>query len=278
MKTEKNNAVAKKNKQTQTAKKLTKKQEVKKAVILCGGKGTRMMPYTKSQPKEMIPVQTTPLLQVIIDQVIEAGIKEIFIIISDSKECIINHFTDMYPKIKISYAIQHKMEGTGPATMIAKDFINGEPFLLIFPDELMLEQNPYKILINDFNKHQTAVLSSYRIPLEVAYRYGIIIPKKGKEIKGIIEKPKTNPPSNFASLGTYILVPEVLNYIREHKDGEGEICIVDAINKLPKLRHVELTGKRFDLGSPLGFVQATTYTALKNMPEFKDWVKDLLKE
>ena len=121
-------------------------------------------------------------------------------------------------------------------------------------------------------------MSSYQIPLELAYRYGIIIPKKGNDIKGIIEKPKDNPPSNFASLGTYVLVPEVLDFIREHKDGEGEICIVDAINKLPKLRHIELTGKRFDLGSPLGFVQATTYTALKNIPEFKDWVKDLIKE
>ena len=255
-----------------------KKQEIKKAVILCGGKGTRMMPYTKSQPKEMIPVLTTPLLQIIIDQAIEAGIKEFFIVISDSKECIINHFNGLYPKVKISYARQSVMEGTGPATMIAKDFIDHDPFLLIFPDELMLEQNPYKTLINDFNKHQTTVLSSYQIPLEVAHRYGIIIPKKGKNIKGIVEKPKTNPPSNLASLGTYILVPEVLDFIREHKDGEGEICIVDAINKLPKLRHVELTGKRFDLGSPLGFAQATTYTALKNIPDFKDWVKDLLKE
>ena len=86
------------------------------------------------------------------------------------------------------------------------------------------------------------------------------------------------PPSNFASLGTYVLVPEVLNFICEHKDGEGEICIVDAINKLPKLRHVELTGKRFDLGNPLGFAQATTYATMKANPEFKDWLKDLIKE
>lgn len=254
------------------------KQEIKKAVILCAGKGTRMMPYTKSQPKEMLPVQTTPLLQLIIEQVIEAGVKEIFIVISDSKECIVNHFNGMYPDIKISYAKQLKMEGTGPATMIAKDFIGRDPFLLIFPDELMLEQNPYKVLIDDFNKHQTTVLSSYKIPLEVAYRYGIIIPKEGNEIKGIIEKPKDNPPSNFASLGTYVLVPEVLDFIREHKDDEGEICIVDAINKLPKLRHVELTGKRFDLGSPLGFAQATTYATYKSIPEFKDWLKNLIKE
>ncbi len=254
------------------------KQEIKKAVILCAGRGTRMMPYTKSQPKEMLPVQTTPLLQLIVEQVIEAGVKEIFIVISDSKECIINHFNGMYPDIKISYAKQLKMEGTGPATMIAKDFIKNDPFLLIFPDELMLEQNPYKVLIDDFKEHQTSVLSSYKIPLEVAYRYGIIIPKEGNEIEGIIEKPKTNPPSNFASLGTYVLVPEVLNFIREHKDDEGEICIVDAINKLPKLRHVELTGKRFDLGNPLGFAQATTYATYKAIPEFKDWLKDLIKE
>ena len=254
------------------------KQTVKKAVILCAGKGTRMMPYTKSQPKEMIPVQTTPLLQLIINQTIEAGIEEIFIVLNDSKECIINHFNGMYPNIKISYAKQVKMEGTGPATMIAKDFINKEPFFLIFPDELMLEQNPYKTLIDDFNQHQTTVLSSYQIPLEVAHRYGIIIPDKGNEIKGIIEKPKDNPPSNLASLGTYVLVPEVLNYISEHKGDEGEICIVDAINKLPKLRHIELTGKRFDLGSPIGFAQATTYTACKEIPEFKEWLKDLIKE
>ena len=255
----------------------TKNQSVRKAVILCAGKGTRMMPYTKSQPKEMLPVQTTPLLQLIIEQAIEAGIKEFFIIISDSKECIVNHFKDMYPDIKISYGKQIKMEGTGPATMIAKDFIGKDPFLLIFPDELMLEQNPYKVLIDDFNQHHTTVLSSYQIPLEVAYRYGIIIPKKGNEIKGIVEKPKDNPPSNFASLGTYVLVPEVLDYVREHIDGEGEICIVDAINKLPKLRHVELTGKRFDLGNPMGLAQAMTYATLKAHPEFKTWLQDLIK-
>ncbi|MCM1403887.1 MAG: sugar phosphate nucleotidyltransferase [Prevotella sp.] len=255
-----------------------KNQNVKKAVILCAGKGTRMMPYTKSQPKEMLPVLTTPLLQIIIDQVVEAGIKEIFILISDNKECIVNHFNGLYPDVKISYGRQVKMEGTGPATMIAKDFINHEPFLLIFPDELMLEQNPYKVLIEDFNRHHTSVLSSYQIPLELAHRYGIIIPKKGNEIKGIVEKPKSNPPSNLASLGTYVLVPEVLDFVREHIDGEGEICIVDAINKLPKLRHIALTGKRFDLGSPLGFVQATTYATYKAIPEFKPWLQDLLKE
>ena len=255
-----------------------KVQNIRKAVILCAGKGTRMMPYTKSQPKEMLPVRTTPLLQLIIEQVIEAGIKEIFIVISDNKECIVNHFNGMYPDVKISYGKQLKMEGTGPATMIAKDFINHEPFLLIFPDELMLEQNPYKVLIDDFNQHHTTVLSSYQIPLEVAYRYGIIIPKKGNEIKGIVEKPKDNPPSNLASLGTYVLVPEVLDYVREHKEGEGEICMVDAINKLPKLRHVELTGKRFDLGNPMGLAQAMTYTTLKANPEFKNWLQDLIKE
>ena len=255
-----------------------KNQAVRKAVILCAGRGTRMMPYTKSQPKEMLPVQTTPVLQLIIEQVIEAGIQEIFIVISDSKECIVNHFNGMYPNVKISYGRQLKMEGTGPATMIAKDFINREPFLLIFPDELMLEQNPYKVLIDDFNQHHTTVLSSYQIPLEIAHRYGIIIPKQGNAIQGIVEKPKDNPPSNLASLGTYVLVPEVLDFIREHTDGEGEICIVDAINKLPNLRHVELTGKRFDLGNPMGFAQATTYATLKASPEFKGWLKDLIKE
>ena len=101
-----------------------KKQNIRKAVILCAGKGTRMMPYTKSQPKEMLPIQTTPVLQIIVEQVVEAGIKEIFIVISDNKECIINHFKDLFPDVKISYGKQLKMEGTGPATMIAKDFIN----------------------------------------------------------------------------------------------------------------------------------------------------------
>ena len=196
----------------------------------------------------------------------------------NNKECIVNHFNGMYPDVKISYGKQLKMEGTGPATMIAKDFINHEPFLLIFPDELMLEQNPYKVLIDDFNKNHVSVLSSYQIPLEVAYRYGIIIPKKGNAIKGIVEKPKENPPSNYASLGTYILVPEVLDYVREHSEGEGEICIVDAINKLPNLRHVELTGKRFDLGNPMGLAQAMTYATLKAHPEFKSWLHDLIKE
>lgn len=257
---------------------MEKARPIKKAVILCGGKGTRMMPYTKSQPKEMLPVITTPLLQRIIEQVIEAGIKEIFIVISDNKECIINHFNGLYPDVKISYGKQAVMRGTGPATMIAKKFIDHQPFLLIFPDELMLGQNPYQVLIDDFNQHQTTVLSSYRIPLADAHKYGIIIPANDQDpqvIKGIIEKPKDNPPSDLASLGTYVLMPEVLDYINEHNQDGKEICIVDAINKLPHLRHIELTGMRFDLGSPLGFAKANTYVALQELPEFKQWIKEL---
>lgn len=249
--------------------------KVTKAVILCGGKGTRMMPYTKSQPKEMLPIMTTPLLQKIIEQVVETGINDIFIVISDNKECIVNHFNGLFPNVKISYCRQTKMEGTGPATLLAKDFIADQPFLLIFPDELMLEQNPYKVLLDDFDQHQTTVLSSYRVPLKDTHKYGIIIPKEGNTIKGIVEKPKDNPPSDLASLGTYILMPEVLGYIKEHTDGEGEICIVDAINKLSNLRHVELTGKRFDIGSPIGFAKAITYVAMQELPEFKDWLKEL---
>lgn len=253
------------------------KQNVKKAVILCGGRGTRMMPYTKSQPKEMLPVQTTPLLQKIVEQVVEAGIKEIFIVISDSKECIVNHFNGLFPDVTISYGKQLKMEGTGPATLLARDFIGNQPFLLIFPDELMLDQNPYQVLIDDFNKHHVTVLSSYQIPLADTHKYGIIIPKKGNEIAGIVEKPKDNPPSNLASLGTYILTPDVLDYIEEHNSTGKEICIVDAINKLGKLRHVELTGKRFDLGSPLGFAKVNAYVALRNLPDFKTWIKEQLE-
>lgn len=250
---------------------------INKAVILCGGRGTRMMPYTKSQPKEMLPVQTTPLLQKIVAQVVEAGIKEIFIVISADKECIINHFNGLFPEVKISYGRQTKMEGTGPATLIAREFVDNQPFLLIFPDELMLDQNPYQTLINDFKANQTAVLSSYKIPLADAHKYGIIIPKNGNEITGVIEKPKTNPPSNFASLGTYILTPDIFDFIKEHNSDGSEICIVDAINKLPRLRHVELTGKRFDLGSPLGFAKANAYVALQTLPEFKNWLKELLE-
>ncbi len=246
---------------------------VRKAVILCAGRGTRMMPYTKSQPKEMLPILTTPLLQKIIEQIAEANIKEIFILITKEKECIIKHLDNLFPEIKITYDFQTQMQGTGPATMIAKEFVNNEPFLLIFPDELMLDENPYKILVEDFEENNSAVLSSYKIPLEDAHRYGIIIPKEGNNIKGVIEKPKDNPPSDLASLGTYLLTPDVFDHIENNYLGE-EICIVDAVNLLPNLRHIELMGKRFDLGNPLGFAKANAYVALQTYPEFKDWIKE----
>ncbi len=252
------------------------KQTIKKAVILCGGYGTRMLPYTKSQPKEMLPILTTPALQLIIEQAIDAGIKEFFVVISAKKESIVNHLKDSFPTVKISYGIQDKMEGTGPATMVAKEFINHEPFLLIYPDELVLEQNLYQTLINDFKQHQASVLSAYQIPLSDAKKYGILIPGKGNNTKGIIEKPQGTPPSNLASLGTCILIPEILDLIKEHSTDGHEVFLIDAINQLTILRYVEITGKRFDLGNPLGFAKANTYVAMQKLPDFKTWLKENL--
>lgn len=252
------------------------KKTVKKAVILCGGYGTRMMPYTKSQPKEMLPISTTPALQLIIEQAINAGIKEFFIVISPNKETIVNHLKDLFPTVKILYGMQYKMKGTGPATMVAKDFVGNEPFLLIYPDELVLEQNLYQILINDFKKHQATVLSTYQIPLSDAKRYGILIPDEGDNAKGIVEKPQGTPPSNLASLGTCVLVPEILDLISKHSADGHEVFLIDAINQLPKLRYIEITGKRFDLGNPLGFAKANTYVAMQKFPEFKTWLKENL--
>jgi UTP--glucose-1-phosphate uridylyltransferase len=252
----------------------TAESGLRKAVILCAGKGTRMLPYTKAQAKEMLPVMTKPLLQVIIEQVKEAGITEILLVISREKECIKKHFDEP----DIGYVCQTEMKGTGPATLLAEDFVAGEPFLLIFPDELMLEQNPYKVLAEDFNRHRLPVISTCKIPIEDAHRYGIIIPASGDEIKGIVEKPQQNPPSNFASLGTYILTPDIFKHISAEvgrgSAHKGEVCIADVIHCLPKVRHRELTGKRFDLGSPVGFAKVNIYSALKEYPELKDWVKE----
>lgn len=252
------------------------KQTIKKAVILCGGYGTRMKPYTKSQPKEMLPVLTTPLLQLIMEQAVEAGIKEFFIVISNNKENIVNHLKGLFPTVKISYGKQEKMEGTGPATIVAKEFINREPFLLIYPDELVLEQNLYQVLIKDFEQHQVSVLSAYQIPLSDANKYGILIPSNGNHIKGIIEKPQNTPPSDLASLGTCVLVPEILDLIKEHSTDGREVFLIDAINQLTDLRYVEITGRRFDLGTPLGFAKANAYVAAQTLPEFKTWIKGIL--
>lgn len=250
------------------------KHTITKAVILCGGYGTRMLPYTKSHPKEMLPILTTPALQLIIEQAIDAGIKEFFIVISPNKESIVNHLKDMFPAVKIFYGLQNKMEGTGPATMVAKDFIGREPFLLIYPDELVLEQNLYQTLINDFNQNQSSCLSAYKIPLSDAKKYGILIPDGKNRTKGIVEKPQGTPPSNLASLGTCVLVPEILDLIGEHSADGHEVFLTDAISKLPNLRYVEITGKRFDLGNPLGLAKANAYVAMQKLPDFKIWLKE----
>jgi UTP--glucose-1-phosphate uridylyltransferase len=245
--------------------------ELTKAVVLCAGKGTRMLPYTKVQPKEMLPVMTKPLLEIIIEQIKESGITDILLVINSNKECIRKHFGEDH----IQYVYQLEMRGTGPATILARDFVGKEPFLLVFPDELMLEQNPYKVLVDDFNKNHVPVISTCKIPLEDAHRYGIVIPKKGEEIAGIIEKPKENPPSNYASLGTYVLTPDIFEYIQDY-DGKKEVNLPDALNYLPRLRHKELTGKRFDLGNPVGFSKANIYSALNAYPELKEWIKELI--
>lgn len=264
-------------------------KKITKVVIPVAGKGTRFLPITKTISKTLLPIIDKPVIQYLIEEAIDAGIKEALIIIGPNQKDVIDYFDtnseyvnnlngkvykeieeikNIKQKIKINYVIQENARGLGDAVYYAKDFANGEDFALILGDDLVYQNDEqvYGIgsLCKYYEKESCYYLGINEVPFDKTYKYGIVSPKEMVseyfEINGIIEKPKDNPPSNMACVGRYILTNNIFEYITKTQIGYGgELQLTDAIGlalQNNKIIAATFKGIRYDVGSKQGFVDA----------------------
>ena len=292
-------------------------KKIRKAVIPAAGLGTRVLPATKAQPKEMLVIVDKPALQYLVEELVEAGIEEILIITGRNKVSIENHFDYSYELEKtleekgkkdllkvvnnisemsnIYYVRQKKPLGLGHAISCAEAFVGDEPFVVLLGDDIIYtdkdkEQNPVtKQLVDKYNELQGGtILGVQEVPHENVSKYGIIKPlkqidEKTVAVEDFIEKPSVNEaPSNLAALGRYVLEPKIFSYLKRTKPGKGgEIQLTDAIlamkNDGEKLYAYNFDGLRYDTGDKFGMFVANVEFGLRH-EELKDKVKDYLKD
>ncbi len=258
---------------------------VKKAVIPAAGYGTRNLPITKVLPKEMFPIGGRPAIDFIIEEAEKAGITEVLIILSRTKTMIMDYYdrsleletfleyknkTELLDKIKlpnvqIQYVRQPFANGLGDAIKLAKPFVGNDPFAVLLPDEILLAKNKPALskMIQTYQKSGSSVLGVQREEEKALKNYGVISGveiKKGLfQLNDIIEKPQTNPPSNYAVIGRYILKANIFDYLDKQKLGVNkELQLTDAIKEMiteEKVYGLELNGQRFDLGKQSDYLR-----------------------
>lgn len=283
--------------------------KVKKAIIPAAGLGTRFLPATKAQPKEMLPIVDKPTIQYIIEEAVASGIEEILIITGRNKKCIEDHFDksvelemeleknnknellelvqDISDMVDIHYIRQKEPRGLGHAIRCAKAFVGNEPFAILLGDDIVYNnQKPcLKQLIECYNEYKTSILGVQTVDKEDVSKYGIVdgilIEDRVCKVKGLVEKPSVDEaPSNTAILGRYIVTPKIFDILDNTKPGKGnEIQLTDALLELIKeeaMYAYNFEGKRYDVGDKLGFLEATVEYALRK-PEIRDDFINYLK-
>ena len=282
---------------------------VKKAIIPAAGLGTRFLPATKSMPKEMLPIIDTPVIQYVVEEAIDSGIKDIIIITGRGKRAIEDYFdespelemylskknsTDLLKLVRdvsslvdIHYIRQKEPNGLGDAVLRAEKHIGEEPFAVLLGDDIIVNDNPCTAqLIENFAKYEKSIIAVEEVSYEKLSSYGII---KGKPIddslyllEDIIEKPTPMAAfSNIGAVGRYIFTPEIFDCIRSAGTGfKSEIQLTDGIRLLNKYQDVyafKFKGVRFDTGDRLEYIKAIINFALKN-ENLKENIIEYLKE
>lgn len=273
--------------------------KVKKAILPVAGKGTRVMPLTLHQPKAMIAIADKPMIHYVIDEMIVAGIKNIILVINP-KQLEFKHYVDYLKadpewrklRVKINFAEQKTPRGNGDAVYVARDFVQKEPHIVGFSDDLLTDKkSPMSVLISFFYKTGLPIVVLEPVPKKLVSRYGIVAMRKTKfhpdlyEITDIIEKPEPKEaPSNLSVIGRYLLTPAILEFIKKLypvTSLKKEIYLADALKLYLKnggrLLGWRFRGTRFDCGSKLGLLKAQVHFGLKHQ-EFKHEFKKYLKK
>ena len=290
--------------------------KVKKAIIPAAGLGTRFLPVTKAQPKEMLPIVDKPTIQYIIEEAIASGIEDILIVTGRGKRSIEDHFDKSYEleaelrlhhkeellsqmqdisrMVKIHYIRQMEPRGLGDAIYCARAFTGDEPFAVLLGDDLVVSEQPgLKQLLEVYDLTGESAVAVFNVPMNQVSRYGIVdakridgMPEWIYRISDMIEKPDpAEAPSNMAIFGRYILLPEIYEVLENTAIGRGqEIQLTDALKELLKHRDIYariMNGQRYDVGDKQGFLQANIEFALRRedvRDEFLEYLKALNKK
>ncbi len=287
--------------------------KVRKAVFPAAGLGTRFLPATKAQPKEMLPIVDKPLIQYGVEEAIHSGIQNIIIVTGRGKSSIEDHFDVSFElehlleskgkgemlsmvraisdMIDVSYVRQKEALGLGHAVLRAKELVGHEPFSVVLSDDIITSETPcIRQLLDVYDYYGASVLALMEVPPDQISAYGVVdaepVLDNGREnrlfrIRNMVEKPKaSDAPSNLAIIGRYILTPEIFECIESIQPGSGgEIQLTDALKYMLRNRPIyglKFEGKRYDAGDKLGFLKATVELALSRHDlgqQFRDYLK-----
>ena len=285
--------------------------KVRKALITAAGWGTRFLPITRSQPKEMLPVVNKPLIQYSVEEAINSGIEQVILVTALGKRAIEDYFDrsielelvleqkgetkllqemrELSSLVDIWYIRQKEQLGLGHAILIARKVIADEPFAVLLPDDIIDSSVPVlKQMVEVYEQYKTSVIAIEQVSSQETVRYGIIKPKpvsaKIYQVLGLAEKPKPREaPSNLGVVGRYILTPQIFDVLEVTPPGKNqEIQLTDALQLLLKQQTIyayEFDGVRYDAGTPLGWLEATIAFALKHPDigrELREYLRQLL--
>jgi len=287
--------------------------KVKKAVIPAAGIGTRFLPATKAQPKEMLPIVDKPAIQYIVEEAVESGIEEILVITGRNKRAIEDHFDrsleleyqlqekgnldflkivqDISSLADVYYVRQKEQRGLGHAVYCARQFVGDEPFAVLLGDDIVRSNVPcLKQLMDLYEDVQSTIVAVREVPREDVCKYGIldVVPERERvyRVVDLVEKPPVErAPSHLAVMGRYIINPRVFSILADTRPGAGgEIQLTDALKVLCReqpMFGLDFEGKRYDIGDKLGYLQATVEFALARpdlAAEFKGYLKAICRE
>jgi len=287
---------------------------VRKAVFPAAGWGTRFLPATKAQPKEMLPLVDKPVIQYAVEEAVAAGIEQVIIVTSSQKRAIEDHFDRSYElehlletkgdiemlrrvrqigdMAQISYVRQKEQLGLGHAVLMAKDLVGHEPFAVILSDDVVSsERSCIAQLIEVYRETHSSVVAVMEVSPEETGRYGVIDPDTSVDtedarltkVRGVVEKPDPSvAPSNLAIIGRYVLTPKIFEKLEQTQSGAGgEIQLTDAIETLMQEQDVyayAFEGRRYDAGTTMGWLKASVELALEEPDlggEFRRYLKTL---
>jgi UTP--glucose-1-phosphate uridylyltransferase len=288
---------------------------VRKAVFPAAGWGTRFLPATKAQPKEMLPLVDKPIIQYAVEEAVAAGIEQVIIVTSSQKRAIEDHFDlsyelehlleekgdiEMLRQVRhisdlaqVAYVRQKEQLGLGHAVLMAKDLIGHEPFAVLLPDDVVIGERPcIGQLIHAYQQTHSSVVAVMEIPPEDTSRYGVIAAERSDDpldhgrlhrVTRLVEKPKpSEAPSNLAIIGRYVLTPKIFDKLEQTQRGAGgEIQLTDAIQAMMEEQGVyayEFEGTRYDAGTTMGWLKASVELALQRPElarEFRSYLAGL---